>query len=221
MSLALLPVTFSVLLRFATTGIATLGALVALAVARPVQAQHERIHTHLLVAGGLSFAGGDSATTADAGLAGLVGLQHQRARLAFLARAGTNYGGSAPVNIPGGLRDRFDELALLAGYAVHRSEKSQVLLMAGIATVSGERVGTGPYRGPANVPFKSRAGVPLQMTISAPGGGSGFGLTAHADLNREQVFGAVTVTYLIGLDRPRRSTSIKIANRSSQSRGVP
>lgn len=204
MSLALRLVTFSVLIRCATSGIATLGALVALAVARPVQAQHERIHTHLVVAGGLSFAGGDSATTADAGLAGHVGLQHQRARLAFLARAGTNYGGTSPITVPGGrLRDRFDELALLAGYAVYRSENSQVLLMAGIAAVSGERVGTGPYRGPANVSFTSRAGVPLQMTISAPGGGSGFGLTAHADLNREEVFGAVTVTYLIGLGRPR------------------
>lgn len=194
-----------VLPRLATSGIVKSGVLAALVLARPVQAQGERIHTHLVVAGGVGFAGGDSVTGAGHGLAGHVGLKHQRERLVFSIRAGTNYGGTAPNNILGGLRDRFDEVALLAGYAVHKSENSQVVLSAGVASVSGERVGTGaaPAFGTTNVPFKARVGVPLQMTISAPGGGSGFGLTAHANLNPEEVFGAVTVTYLIGFGNRR------------------
>lgn len=194
-----------VLPRPATSGFVASGVLAALVLAPPIQAQGDRVHTHLVVAGGVSFAGGDSATDAGPGLAGHVGLKHQRERLVFFLRAGTNYGGTAPVDIPGGLRDRFDEVALLAGYAVHRSATSQVALAAGIASVSGERVGTGPAPafGTTNVAFRARVGVPLQMTISGPGGGSGFGLTAHANLNPEEAFGAVTVTYLIGLGNRR------------------
>jgi hypothetical protein len=189
-------------------GAAVLCVLVGLAVARPVQAQGERIHTQFVVGGGLSFAGGDSVTDAGEGLAGHLGVRHQRERVLLSVRLGTNYGGTAPVNVPGGLRDRFDEVALMAGYAVYHSEKSLVVLSAGIASVSGERVGTGPapHFGTSNVPFEARVGVPLQMTMSAPGGGSGFGLTAHVNLNREEVFGAFTVTYQIGLGRPRDRT---------------
>ncbi len=198
------------LLRFATSGIATFCVLAALVVARPVQAQDERVHTRLVVGGGVSFAGGDSVTIGGHGLAGHVGLKHQRESLVFSIRVGTNYGGIARTSHAGGLlagrlRDRFDEVALMAGYAVYKSENSQVVLSAGVASVSGERVGTGPapHFSTTNVPFKARVGVPLQMTISAPGGGSGFGLTAHANLNPEEVFGAVTVTYLIRLGHRR------------------
>ena len=195
-----------VLRRFATSRIATFCVLAAPVVAGPVQAQGERVHTQGAVGGGLSFAGGSPPTSAGAGLAGHAGLRHQRENLVFSVRAGTNYGGTAPTDLAGGLRDRFDEVALMVGYALlHREGGSQVVLSAGVASVSGERVGTGPapFFGTGNVPFKTRVGIPLQMSFSAPGGGSGFGLTAHANLNPEEVFGAVTATYLIGLGRPR------------------
>jgi hypothetical protein len=110
-------------------------------------------------------------------------------------------GGSARTSSPGRLRDSFNEVALLAGYAVHRSENSQVVFSAGIASVSGYRVARSPAPdlNTINVPFRTQVGVPLQVMVSAPRGGSGFGLTAHANLNPEEVFGALTVTYLIGL----------------------
>ena len=194
-----------VLRRVATSWITPCCVLAALLQARPAQAQGERAHTQVVLGGGVSFAGGSPPTSAGAGLAGHAGLRHQREDLVFSVWAAMHHGGSAPATVPGGLRDSFDELALMAGYAVHRSGNSQVVLSAGIASVSGERVGTGPapFFGQANVPFKTRIGFPLQMTLSAPGGGSGFGLTAHANLNPEEVFGAVMVTYLIGLGRPR------------------
>lgn len=194
-----------ILPRLATSGIVTSFVVAALVLAAPVQAQSESVHTELVVGGGISFAGGSPTTSAGPGLAGHTGLRHQRENLVFSVRAGTNYGGTAPTTIPGGLRDRFDEAALMAGYAVHRSENAQVVLSAGVASVSGERVGTGPepHFGTTNVAFKTQVGVPLQMALSGAGGGSGFGLTAHVNLNPEEVFGAVTVTYLIGLGRHR------------------
>ena len=182
--------------------------LVALAVVRPVQAQGDRIHTRLVVGAGVSGAGGDSATSAGAGFAGHLGVKHQRDRLVLSIRAGTNYGGTAPVNVPGGLRDRFDEVALMAGYAVHRSGDSQVVLSAGMAAVSGERVGTGPapHFATTNVPFESTIGVPVEVLVSAPTGRSGFGLAAHVNINPEELYGTVTVTYLIGFGRRRDGT---------------
>lgn len=195
-----------VFLRSATSGmIAMIYVLAALVVAGPAQAQSENVHTQAVVGGGVSFAGGDSVTRAGPGLAGHVGLIHQRESFVLSVQVGTNYGGSAATYLAGGLRDRFDEIALMAGYAVQRSQSSQVVLAVGVASVSGERVGTGPgpHFGTTNVPFRARVGVPLQIAVSAPGGGSGWGMTAHGNLNQEEVFGAVTVRYLIGLDRPR------------------
>jgi hypothetical protein len=171
----------------------------------PTEPRAERVHTQLIVGGGLSFAGGDSVSSAGAGLAGHLGLRHQRENLVFSIRVGTNYGGSADVNIPGGLRDRFDEIALMAGYAVHISKSSQIVLSSGVASLWGERVGTGPapHFATTNVPFQTTVGVPVQMTVSAPDGTSGLGLTVHANLNPEEVYGALTVTYLIALGRLR------------------
>lgn len=196
--------------RFATSRITTCSVLAAVVVASPVQAQDERAHTRVVVGGGVSFAGGDSVTIGGHGFAGHVGLQHQRENLVFSIRVGTNYGGVARTLRGGGLlagrlRDRFDEIALMAGYAVYKSDNSQVVLSAGLASVSGERVGTGPAPsfGTTNVPFAARVGVPLQLAISAPGGGSDFGLTVHANLNPEEAFGAFTVTYLIGRSERR------------------
>jgi hypothetical protein len=180
--------------------LAMLCFLGALAVAKPIQAQTEHSHTRLVLGGGFSFAGGDPVTRGGPGLAGHLGLQHQRGSLLFSLRVGTNYGGIAPLRVPfGALPDRFDEFALTAGHAVHRSENSQVVLLAGVASVSGERVGTGPF-GLTNVPFKTTIGVPIQMTVSAPRD-SGFGLAAHINLSPEQVFGTVTVIYLIASGR--------------------
>lgn len=187
--------------------IAMLGVLAALMLSEPVQAQTRgrSVHNQVVIGGGVSLAGGDSVTRAGPGLAGHVGLIHQRERLVLSVQAGTNYGGSASTNLAGGLRDRFDEIALLVGRAIHRSQSSQVVLAAGVASVSGERVGTGPapFFGRTNVPFRSRIGVPLQIAFSPPGGGSGLGMTAHVNVNQEEVFGAVSVRYLIGLNRGR------------------
>jgi len=49
------------------------------------------------------------------------------------------------------------------------------------------------------VPFKTRTGVPLQVVISVPGGCSGLGLSAQANLSPEATFVAVTVTSLLGM----------------------
>jgi hypothetical protein len=124
----------------------------------------------------------------------------------FAARAGVNGGGTADgtaFDTQFVVRDRFDEVALLVGYAGHRSERSQIVLSAGLAAVSGERVVSGDGDGTRIEAFDTRIGFPLQLALAAPGPGSGLGLVVHANLNPEEVFGAVTAMYLIGFDRKR------------------
>ena len=174
--------------------------LLAAVLPLPLSGQDIAPHTRVVVGAGVSFAGAGPASRAGPGLAGHVGLRHQRGGYVFSARAGMIGGGSSPIRIPGGLRDRFDELAIMAGYAVHEGEGSQVVISAGLAAVSGERVETGSDGGAATVPFATRIGLPFQLALSAPGATSGLGLAVHLNVNPEEVFGAVTATYLIGRD---------------------
>lgn len=172
---------------------------VAAALPLPLDGQEVPPHTRVVLGAGVSFAGAGPASRSGPGLAGHVGLRHQRGHYVFSARAGMNGGGSSPIRVPGGgLRDRFDELAILGGYAVHRGEDSQVVLSAGLAAVSGERVETDSEGSAATVPFNAQIGLPVQLALSAPGASSGLGLVVHLNLNPEEVFGAVTATYLIG-----------------------
>lgn len=184
--------------RSATIAMAMVCVLAALGVAGPVQAQDESVHTELVVGGGVSFASGSADTGTGMGLAGHAGLRHQRQSLVFSVRAGTNYSGPAPTpSLAHHPWDRFDEIALMAGYAV-RSGDLQAVLSTGVAAVSGERAWTAPApdSGTTNARFKTRVGIPLQLAFSALGG-SRLGLTAHANLNPEKVFWAVTATYVI------------------------
>jgi hypothetical protein len=174
--------------------ILVLCVLAALAMARPGHAQDEPPHTRLVLGLGINIAGGDSLTRAGPGPAGQLGLIHQRDKLAFAIRLTSNSSGSEALSVPVGTGDHFDEFALMAGYSVYRSEKSQMVLTSGVAYISGER---------SNVEFETTIGVPIQLLISAPGGRSGFGLSLNANLNREEVFGGFTVTYLLGLDPAR------------------
>lgn len=210
----LLPLlSFRDLMRFTTRPssrtrtLATLCALAVVGVATPVQAQDPpRGQTEVVVEGGLSLAGDDSVSRSGPGLAGHVGARHHRGRLVFSLRMGMNQGGSAYTTLPGGLRDRFDEIALMVGYALHRTQHSQAVLSTGVASVSGERVGTGPapYFGTTNVPFRATVGVPVQLALSVPAGRSGLGMAVHANINPEEVFGAVTVQYLFGMGTKAR-----------------
>lgn len=174
--------------------------ILLLAGAAPASAQAARQTSWVILGGGASLAGGDDETSSGVGLAGHVGLAHQRGPFLVSFRAGMNGGGTTGEHVGGGgtLRDRFDEVALLAGYAVHRAEGSQVVLSTGIAAVSGERVGAIDL-GRGNVPFDTRIGLPLQLDIWNPAAATSFGISLHANFNAEEVFGALTVTYLIGL----------------------
>lgn len=184
-----------------TLSATTCAMLCALIAAAPVHAQNNNVHTRVVLGGGVSFAGDGPATNGGAGLAGHIGLRHQRRNYVFGARAGMNGGGTYQTTLAGGLRDRFDEIAALVGYAVHRSETAQVVLSTGLAAVSGERVEVGPGGGASNAPFDTRIGLPLQVALSSPAGRSGLGLVVHANLNAEEAFGAITATYLIGFGR--------------------
>lgn len=167
----------------------------------PVHAQD--VYTRGVLGAGVSMAGGGPATNAGAGISGHAGLRHQRGSYVLSARVGMNVGGSAHTTLRGGLRDRFDEIAVLVGYAVHGGESSQIVLSTGLAAVSGERVAGEEGDSAGNEAFGTRIGLPLQLALSTPGPGSGFGLVVHANVNGEEVFGAVTATFLIGFDRER------------------
>lgn len=180
---------------------ASLG-IVAVLAATPLQAQRGSASTDLIFGAGLSLAGGDTVTSGGLGLAGHIGLRYRTHGLVLSVRAGTNFGGSDPtVRIAGGLRDRFDELAATVGYVVHDQDDSRIILSTGLASVSGERVGTGPEPGfgKANVPFTATLGVPVQIDMTKLGGNPNLGLTVQGNVNSEEVFGAVTATYAIGL----------------------
>ena len=167
-----------------------------------VYAQDDPVHTRVVIGAGVSFAGAGPETNAGIGLGGHVGMRHQRGDYVFSLRAGMNGGGVAPISVPSGsLRDRFDELALLVGRAFYRTDASQVVLSAGLAAVEGERVIREAGGGARTVGFGTEVGFPLQLALSAPGPTTGFGLAVHVNLNAEEIFGAVTATYLIGLDR--------------------
>ncbi|HSK18914.1 MAG TPA: hypothetical protein VK912_07225 [Longimicrobiales bacterium] len=183
--------------------VATFFTLAAgLVCAQTIHAQSDPVHTRVVLGAGASWAGGGVETSAGMGLAGHVGMRHQRGAYSVSLRAGMNGGGGSRFRAPGGnLHDRFDELALLVGRDFYRTEVAQVTLSAGLAAVDGERVISEAGGGARNVGFGTKIGFPLQVAVSAPGPKSGFGLTVHVNLNAEEVFGAVTATYLIGLDR--------------------
>jgi hypothetical protein len=153
--------------------------------------------TRMVLGAGFGFAGGDGPTKAGAGVTAHAGLSHQRGPLVFALRAGSMAGGSTGQRIPGGgtLHDRFDELGLLAGYEIFRQPGSHAVLSAGIAAVAGERVA---LDGRGNRPFATRPGIPLQLDISNPDAARSVGLGVHVNLNAEEVFGTMTVRYLIG-----------------------
>lgn len=108
--------------------ISTLGTLAG---PTNAHAQSDPVHTRVVIGAGASWAGSGAETSAGMGLAGHVGMRHQRGAYSLSLRAGMNGGGGSRFRAPGGnLHDRFDELALLVGRDFYRTEASQVVLSA-------------------------------------------------------------------------------------------
>lgn len=89
------------------------------------------------------------------------------------------------------------QFSLLSG----SGQPAQVVLSAGLAAVEGERVVREAGGGARTAGFGTELGLPLEVAVSAPGPKTGFGVTLHVNLSAEEVFGALTATYLIALDR--------------------
>jgi hypothetical protein len=176
---------------------ATAAAHAQPALAQPNPTEEERPPPRIVLGAGFGFAGGDGPTRAGRGLTGHAGLAQQRGPIVFALRFGMTAGGNTGKRVSGGgtLHDRFDEAAVLAGYEIHREPGSQVVLSTGIAVVSGERVAPD---GRANRSFPTRIGVPIHLDLGKPGGGRSLGLGVHVNVNAEQLFGTVTIRYLIG-----------------------
>jgi hypothetical protein len=178
-----------------------IACVLAAAGATTAKAQDAGPQTRMILGAGLGIAGGDAETRPVPGIAGHAGLAHQRGPLVFSFRLASTRGASTMRPVPGGgtLHDRYDELGVLAGYAIRRRPGSQAVLAAGVAAVAGERVTEGGF---ANRRFSTRVGIPIQLDISNPYGARSLGFALHANFNAEEPFGTMTVLYIIG--RPER-----------------
>lgn len=153
---------------------------------------------------GTGRAGAGPNTEAGGYLSARMAATVRRGRPFATARMTLTSGGLSPYNGGffsfGGLRDGFEEVAVLVGYALPVAGPLEVSAAAGVARVAGSRaVPNGCtitcFSTGTSDPFSARVGVPVEVQLAVRlHDRARFGVTGYADFNGEEHFGGVVGT---------------------------
>jgi len=168
------------------------------------QAQENRSNYWFEGGVGITIAGAGPETDSGGGIAARLAAHYQIQRVVISMPLMATIGGESDFSPY--LRDSFNSISLLGGYAVDKSKDMDVVFSGGISRIWGSRVvrvrdeecfvfcfdGKGES-------FDLVWGVPLELGFYTKGGRMiGVAFTIHANINPEEFFGGLTLNLMLG-----------------------
>lgn len=156
---------------------------------------------------GFATAGGGEETRPGGGASLRVAGHFQFEKAVISVPLTINGGGKSNYDafLGGKMRDQFNDVGLLVGYAFSHDSNMQLVISSGISRVGGSKVVRDTEEcwffcnGGKSEDFEPLVGIPIEVGLYSLGRSAfGLGLTMHININRQENFAGFSLNVMIG-----------------------